>query len=191
MRRTAIALAALAFFALPLAAGKKKSPFSMTRPGMKAELATLPSIVAKQKCGNWAWAAGFEAMLRTQGAGAPLDQSYWITRLNGGEVCLDAVGRWEDLLRTLERADYVLDDGRKLRLEPRFIAGAPTVPDDLIMAMRRNQPIMLMWRGRGYLLAGVTYDEQIATTGSRMFEITELKLLDPYAAPAKGESIVT
>jgi len=186
MRRVLIVLALVCLVA-PLSADRKKGMAMLSRPGQKAELAAPPAVVAKQRCGNWAWAAVFEAMLRMQGAGAPLDQTYWITRFNGGEPCLPSVGKWEDLERTLVHTYYVLDDGRKLRLEPRFQPGIPSSADALVIAMRQNQPLMLVWRGHAYLVAGVTYDEQIAPTGAHLIEITELKLMDPFAAPARPE----
>ena len=188
MRRAWLALFIVLLAALPVSAGKKKIGH-MLKPGQTADLASLPTVVAKQNCDNWAWAATLEAMLRMQGA--VLDQTMWITRLNGGEVCLPSAGNWEDLQRTLERTYYVLDDGRKLRLEPRFVPGAPTVPDDLILAVRRGEPRMLVWRGHAYLLAGVVYDESIGSNGSREFEITNLKLLDPCASVGSPQRLVT
>src|SRR5438874_2536226 len=169
MRRV-LPLLLIAALSLPLVAGKKKGLTMRYNAGQKAELASVPLIVAKQRCENWAWAAVLEAMLRMQGAGAPLDQQYWIMRLHGGEICLPSAGNWQDMERFLARNYFVLDDGRKLRLEPQFRPGAPTSPDELVMAMRRGDPPMIVWRGHAYLLAGVSYDEQIAPNGARLIE---------------------
>lgn len=185
------AVAVVVLICLPLLGDKKKAIPMQMRPKQHAELPALPAVVAKQKCGNWSWAAAFETMLRMQGVGAPLDQAYFITRLNGGEACMDSPGDWENVIRALTRDYYVLYNGRKLRLEPRFVAGPPTAPDDLIMGLRRNLPPMLILRGRAYLLTGVSYDEFIAPNGARMFQVTELKLMDPYAPADKPERYVT
>src|SRR5260370_7994137 len=120
-------------------------------------------------------------MLRVQDAGIP--QEYWIQRLNHGKVCLPRAESFESLAGCLESDFYVMDNGRKLRLQVQYRDGAPTSPDDLIASVRHNQPIMLFWSGHPYLIAGVLYDEFIAPNGGRRFEVRELKLLDPYINP--------
>ena len=167
---------------LPLAAGKKKTGINwLRRPSQSVRLAQMPVVVAKQKCENWAWAAALETMLLLQDAGIP--QEYWIQRINHGEVCLPRAESFENLARFLESDFYVLDNGRKLRLQVQYRDGAPTSPDDLIASVQHNQPIMLFWSGHPYLIAGVLYDEFIAPNGGRRFEVRELKLLDPYINP--------
>src|SRR5262245_16526970 len=98
-------------------AQKKKAPFYL-RPGKDESLAKMPSVVAKQKCGNWAWAASLEAALRAQDV--PLDQTFWVLRLNRGELCLDTAGDPESLAHFLESQAWVLDDGRKMRLQATY-----------------------------------------------------------------------
>src|SRR5260370_9890238 len=180
--RFAIVALLLVSLGFPLAAAKKKTGVNwLRRPAQSVRLAQMPLVVAKQKCENWAWAAALETMLRVQDAGIP--QEYWIQRLNHGEVCLPRAESFENLARFLESHFYVLDNGRKLRLQVQYRDGAPTSPDDLIASVQHNQPIMLFWSGHPYLIAGVLYDEFIAPNGGRRFEVRELKLLDPYINP--------
>jgi len=159
-----------------VAADKKKVALYL-RANQKAELVTLPDGVARQRCANWIWAAALEQLLRAQKAGIP--QQYWVQHLNGGELCLDRAGNFADLAAAISRQDmYVLDDGRKFHLAAQFAPGAPQPLDSLIFAVRSNQPRMMIWRGRAYVVAGVTYDEHIAMTGSRLFEAREFQLID-------------
>lgn len=153
------------------------------KPGQTAQLAVLPAVVARQKCENWAWAAALEAVLRVQGV--RLDQTYWVTRLNGGELCLPRAGAPDDLIRALESQRHVLDDGRTMRLHVRYTAGAPRSVDDLIMSLRQNRPLILFWRGHACLLSAMTYDEFIGPNGARIFEVRDLSLVDAYYKPGE------
>jgi len=161
---------------------KKKSypPFAAHK-GLTADLQVMPVVVAKQKCENWAWAAALETVLRSQGV--PLDQSFWVQRLNNGERCLNSPGTPEDLIRYLERDPHVLADGSKIRLRVQYLSGPPTYMDAMIRSIQQNHPIIVFWRGRARVLVGVTYDESVASTGDRTFEARELRLVDLYAAP--------
>jgi hypothetical protein len=181
-----IVFAALFLLSLPLRADKKKAVNWMRRPGLVVRLET-PLVVARQKCENWAWAAALETMLQVQDAG--IAQEFWIQRINGGEVCLPRADSFENLARFLESGPYVLDNGRKVRLAVQYGEGAPNSPDDLIASVQRKSPIMLFWRGHPYVIAGVVYDEYLAPTGSRLFEVRELKLLDPFIDPSAGPAV--
>src|SRR6185312_10870897 len=98
--------------------------------------------------------------------------------------CLDAVADSEALAKEISH-DYVLQDGQKFALQARFTPGAPVQADPLIVSVRQNRPLMLLWRNHPYLLTGLTYDEYIAETGNKMFVITDLQLFDPLGDPGK------
>ena len=186
LRSARLALVLLLLVAVPGSAQifhkKKKSypPFAAHK-GLTADLQMMPVVVAKQKCENWAWAAALETVLRSQGV--PLDQSFWVQRLNNGERCLNSPGAPGDLIRYLERDSHVLSDGRKIRLRVQYLPGPPTYVDGMIRAIQQNHPIIVFWRGRARVLTGVTYDESVASTGDRIFDARELRLVDLYAAP--------
>ena len=181
-----LALVLLCAVAVPASAQifhkKKKSypPFAAHK-NLAVDLKVVPVVVAKQKCGNWAWAAALETVLRSQGV--PLDQTFWVLRLNHGEPCLDSPGAPEDLIRYLERDPHVLDDGRKVRLHVVYVPGPPTAMDALIRSIQDNHPVIVYWRGWARVLSGMTYDENVAPTGDHLFEARELRLIDLYAPP--------
>jgi hypothetical protein len=139
---------------------------------------------AERSCGNWSWVAGITDMAEANGA--HIDQQYLVDRLYGGSVCLDSAGDMDDLSKRISH-DYVLLDGQKFRLVAQFHPGAPTQADPLIMSIRQDKPLMLLWRNRSYLLTGMSYDEYIAPTGNKMFMVTELRLFDPAAEEGKRE----
>ena len=159
----------------------KSYPALTLRKDVAVDLKITPIVVAKQKCPNWAWAAALETVLRAQGV--PLDQTFWVLRLNNGELCLDSPGAPDDLIRYLERDPHVLDNGRKVRLRVTFVPGPPNSMDALIHAVQQNVPVIIYWRGRARVLEGVTYDENVAPTGDHFVTGRELRMIDLYAGP--------
>jgi len=151
-------------------------------PDQSVDIAGLASATASQKCENWAWAAGLETILRTQGV--DLKQKFWIIKADGGEVCKDSVDL--DSLPHYINGEYVLDDGRHVRLEATTVSGLPQGIDPFILAPQAGRPLMLVWKGHPYLYVGMNYEELKFADGQREFSVTKLKFLDPFASdPAK------
>ena len=147
-------------------------------PDQSADLpADTKMITAKQNCENWALAAGLESMLQRQKVA--LDQSFWVMRLNGGELCLDDLPTMSALAQVVNK-EFVLDDGRHVRLEIHFVAGPPVSIDSVIAGIKLQQLSLLLWRGHPYYLTGITYDERIGRDGTRSFEVKELRLANTY-----------
>ena len=159
---------------------KRQSPHQayLLKPNQTANLDASKIIPAKQKCENWALAAGLEAMLREQNVA--LDQSFWVMRMNGGELCVSDLPSLDSLARLVDR-EFVLDDGRHVRLQLNFTPGAPTNIDSLLARLKREQISLMLWRGHPYYLVGATYDEYVGRDGSRLFEIKELRLANTFA----------
>ncbi len=147
------------------------------KPDQTAELKSAKLITAKERCENWALAAGLEAMLAKKGVA--LDQNFWVMRLNYGEVCADLPSM--DALAKVVNDEFVLDDGRHVRLELQYMDGAPGNVDSIIAGLQQQQVALLIWRGHPYYISGVTYDEYIGRDGSRLFEIKELRLANTFA----------
>ena len=179
LRRLTWLLLLLLLAPLPGLGRKKKGAPLAKLPDQTAEIAQPWLPLAPQKCVNWSWAAGLEAMLHVQHV--PLTQNYWVLKVNLGEVCDDRPVTPEALAPYID-GDYALEDGRKVRLQSTVIPGAPTIPDQVIAPLRLGQPVLLFWKGRAFLLYGAVFDEYIYPNGQRMFEVRELKLLDPLAA---------
>ena len=148
------------------------------KPDQTADLAADTKLnTAKQSCENWAVAAGLETMLQRQNV--PLDQSFWIMRLNGGELCMDDMPTIDALTQAVDK-EFVLDDGRHVRLEIHFEPGPPVNVDPVIAGLKQQQVTLLLWRGHPYYLTGVTYDERIGRDGTRFFEVKEIRLANTY-----------
>ena len=161
------------------AAAQKQGQQYYIKPDQTADLAAETKLnTAKQDCENWAMAAGLETMLQHQNVA--LDQSYWVMRLNGGELCLDKIPTI-DALKLMVNRDFVLDDGRHVRLEIHFEPGPPLSVDPIIAGLKSQQVTLLLWRGHPYYLTGVTYDERIGRDGTRFFEVKEIRLANTYA----------
>jgi len=161
------------------AADQKQGQQYYLKPDQTADLAADTKLnTAKQSCENWAMAAGLETMLQRQNV--PLDQSFWVMRLNGGELCVDDAPTI-DALKLVVNRDFVLDDGRHVRLEIQFTPGPPVSIDPVIAGLKLQQVTLLLWRGHPYYLTGLTYDERIGRDGTRYFEVKESRLANTYA----------
>jgi hypothetical protein len=159
------------------AADKKQQQQYYLKPDQSADLASDTRFsTAKQSCENWGLAAGVETMLQRQNVA--LDQNFWVMRLNGGEVCTDLPSI--DVLTHVVNNEFVLDDGRHVRLEIHFVPGPPITVDPVIVGLKLQQVSLLLWRGHPYFLTGMTYDERIGRDGTRFFEVKEIRLANTY-----------
>jgi len=155
---------------------RKQTQSYQLRPDQTANLPEGRLVTAKQSCENWAMAAGLEMMLEKKGVS--LDQNFWVMRLNYGELCADLPSI--DALAKVVDGEFVLDDGRHVRLELEFTPGAPGQVDSIIAGLQQQQVALLIYRGHPYYISGVTYDEYIGKDGSRLFVIKEMRLANTF-----------
>ena len=179
MRRPLHSAILLVLVTLSLRADDKKlQQRYYLKPDQTADLAAETKMAtAKQACENWALAAGLETLLERQNV--PLNQAFWVMRMNGGEVCDDRLPTIGTLNREVNK-EFVLDDGRHVRLEVRFTPGPPVNVDAVIAGLKLQQVSLLLWRGHPYYLTGITYDERIGRDGTRFFEVKELRLANTF-----------
>jgi len=168
-----LALAAL----LASGLGKKPQQAFQTFPDQSIDVGAGALSTAKQHCENWALAAGLETMLRKQGV--MLDQSFWIMRINLGELCVDTLPSMDSLANVMNR-EFVLDDGRHVQLQVRYSAGAPSNVDGVIAGLQQQQVALLFFHGHPFYLTGATYDLQVGREGLRRYIIKELRLANTF-----------
>ncbi len=177
--RQAAALVLLLPFAISAGGNMQKQQQQFyIKPDQTADLAPSKMSTAKQNCENWAIAAGLETLLQQQNVG--LDQSFWVMRLNGGELCVPELPSMDALAQVVNK-EFVLDDGRHVRLELHFVPGAPVDIGSVIAGFKQQKLSLFLWHGHPYYMSGVTYDERIGRDGSRVFVVKELRLADTYA----------
>ena len=164
--------------AVCVSAGDKKKQTYYVKPDQTADLEKPHLTIARQKCENWAIAAGLETMLKQQDVN--LDQSFWVMRLNRGEICVNDLPSMEALADVVN-GEFVLQDGRHVQLELQFSPGAPRDVDSLIVGLKQQRSSIVLFRGHAYYLTGMTYDEYIGNDGSRMFPVKELRLANTFA----------
>ena len=153
-------------------------PQGYTFPNQKIDFpADLKFSTAHQNCQNWAFAAGLEMMLKRHNI--PLDQTYWVQRLNGGDSCQDRLPTIERLKEVMNK-EFALDDGRHVRLEAQFVTGAPVNIDVVIVGMQQQELSLFLWRGHPYYMTGVTYDTFVRNDGVRQFAVREIRLADTF-----------
>ncbi|HLJ85558.1 MAG TPA: hypothetical protein VKZ53_01965 [Candidatus Angelobacter sp.] len=164
------------------AGGKRKRPMSLVRPDQTADLQIPKLVTSTQNCENWALAAGLETMLAKQDVA--LNQQFWGIRIGGGR-CLPELPPMDDITEAVNR-EFVLDDGRHMRLELRYQHGVPTEVDSLILRIKDQNPSMVIWRGHLYYITGVTYDEYDTSNGGRHYEVKEIRLANTLAGQPGG-----
>jgi hypothetical protein len=178
LRVTALIALLLSGIAAMLNADDKKKQVFYLKPDQKLDLASPRIVPARQNCENWGLAAGLETMLLKQNVS--LDQIFWVMHLNYGELCVDRLPDMGHVADVVNQ-EFVLDDGRHVRLELHFVPGAPTNVDAVLAALQQQQPTLFLWRSHFYYLTGVTYDERIGRDGTRNFIVKELRLADTFA----------
>lgn len=159
----------------------------LKRPNQAVDINGLKVPAPAQKCENFGWAAGLELLLRMQGVA--LDQKYWITKLEGGELCRE-LRPLQELAETVN-GEHQMNDGHRVQLQLKYTKGAPAVLDDLIVSVREGSPWLLAWKGHPYLVDGLVYDEFLGPNNARIFIMKEIKLLDPLAAPDSDQRQVS
>ncbi|HJX83693.1 MAG TPA: hypothetical protein VJ723_05065, partial [Candidatus Angelobacter sp.] len=144
-------------FAVSLHAGdQKKQQQIFVKADQKADLQPARMVTARQKCENWALAAGLETLFDREGVS--LDQNYWVTRLSRAEVCRQEPPDLATVADAVNQ-DFVQPDGRHVRLQINVVSGPPTNADAMIAGIKLQRLSLLLWRGHAYYLTGVTYDE--------------------------------
>lgn len=189
LRRTLLCLLMLCVV-LPLAAQKKAKAHYMKKEGETAvvEAALKDYVAAEKPCVNYGWAAAVESLLKAKQIAIP--QRDWVMKAYGGYKCIEPLNlqAYSELLRYIN-GDYALSPERRVRIEAEFSPGAPIQPDPVIAAFRDGETLLLVWNGKPYIWYGAVYDEYIHLAGNRMFELTELKLLDPLAKSEKERMV--
>jgi hypothetical protein len=178
----------LSFIALllisPAAGQSKRLGYAVTKPDQVIEIADAAAkfSVANRPCASYRWAAAVESMLRAYDL--PWTQQQLVTSTFGGDKCLTEMKDAVSVSRRLER-EYTLENSRRVRLRTEHLPGPPTV-DRVGAHLRGGHPLMLLWQGRIYLLAGITYDEIYPDEKQpyhRFLAIRQLRLIDPSIAP--------
>lgn len=181
--RAMVSLALCAILGSVFGMAEKKKPPRIgyqLKPDQQAVIEHPQIVTAQRKCENWIWAAALDSLLQSkQSAMGP---EYQILRLYGG-LCTE-VKSYSELAERISH-EYVLGDGRKFLLQAVYSTGPPVHIDPLVIAMREQRPLMLVWKSHAYVLTGITYDEYIGPNNSRILELKELTLADP----ATGEPV--
>jgi hypothetical protein len=149
------------------------------KPDQQAAIEHPQIVTAPRQCENWIWSAALDSLLKSQQSA--IGPEYQILRLYGG-LCTE-VKSYSELADKISH-EYVLDDGRKFLLQAVYTAGPPVHIDPLVVAMREQHPLMVVWKSRAYVLTGITYDEYIGPNNSRILELKELRLADPVTGEA-------
>lgn len=158
------------------ASAQDEQPSGYFVPDQSVKVEKVPEVNAAQHCENYALAADLEAMLRQQHA--PISQNQIADRIWSGK-CLESPPELEQTKHALE-GDYVLDDGRHVRVEATFTNSLPTTPEPFLLPLMNGQTYVLYWRQHAYLLVGALWDETVTSGQQKVFHFREFTLLDPF-----------
>jgi len=167
----------LALCASPAENQQQYPPTGYTYPNKKLDLpGDLNFSTGQQNCLNWAFAAGLEMLLKRHNV--PLNQTYWVQRLNGGNVCIDQLPGIDELKRVMNK-EFTLDDGRHVRLEAQFVPGPPVNVAAIVANLQQQELSLVLWRWHPYYLTGATYDAFISSNGNQ-YMLREIRLADTF-----------
>jgi hypothetical protein len=186
MRVLRVVVAVLLLAAWAQAGEKDKKPKIEVLPDKLVEVADPGYVAAGEPCPTWGWAATMQAMLARQGV--HFTQEHWLFKVYGGTRCLE-IG---DLANVASQVtgDYRDETGKQFHVEFKYEDGAPRLMDDILVSLKNERPLVVIWKGHPYLLQGVLYSEGVSNVGARFFTVKELRLLDPYVAEGEGHAVV-
>jgi hypothetical protein len=191
----ALLIATLLLTLLPAAAQKKNKKGYGTfyrKADQKVELVNADTALqtAHRKCENYAWAAIVDAMMRAQDVRIPQDD--WATNTSAGMKCFPSLTDYPERALAISK-DYTLDGGRKVHIDATYTVGSLADPSTFVNSLRGKRPLMVVLKGRPYMLFAIIYDDLFHTTGAvgHQYQLREMKLLDAALPPGKPERIVS
>jgi len=141
-----------------------------------SEVKDPPTVHATQNCPNYSFVAALEGALAYQKV--DLKQDTWADKYYGGSLCLDEIGKMDDIIRKTE-GEYTLDDGRKVELKLQYFPGVPSNTSALLVPILTDEVQIVFIDGRAELVTGAMWDDWQSRRGERVVELKELHLLDP------------
>ncbi len=179
---------------LALAAGsaaeKKKAPQSYVKPDQFVEIAKAAESFGsaeKPQCANYGWAAAVNTLLAADKVKKP--QSFWVVKTSGGDRCFPNIEDPVAFTKAIT-GDYVLDDGRRIKISADFTPGVPTNMDALISDLQAGRTAMMLFDHRIMLLKAVKYDDILRTYRDHYTVSREIHLVDPMQPVASKDRVV-
>jgi hypothetical protein len=170
------------------AADKKKAPQSYVKPDQFVEIAAETFGVAeKPQCANYGWAAAVNTLLASDKVKKP--QSFWVVKTSGGDRCFPQIEDPVAFTKAIA-GDYVLDDGRRIKISADFTPGAPTNMDPLISGLQAGRTAMMLFDHRIMLLKAVKYDDILRTYRDHYAVSREIHLVDPMQPVSSKDRVV-
>ncbi|ABF43725.1 hypothetical protein Acid345_4726 [Candidatus Koribacter versatilis Ellin345] len=152
-----------------------------------SEVKDPPTVHAQQKCTNYSFVAALEGVLAYQKV--ELKQDMWADKYYGGSLCLDDMGKMDDIIRKTE-GEYTLDDGRKVELKLQYFPGVPSNTSALLVPILTDEIQIVFIDGHADLLTGAMWDDWQSKRGERMVDLKELHLLDPMLETDKQRVVL-
>ncbi len=82
---------------------------------------------------------------------------------------------------------WTLSSGRPIMLASEYLSPASIGPEQFIAPLMHNQPYLMQWNSRLFVVYGVVFDESIYSSGQRNYVIQKLLLFDPQHSAANNE----
>src|SRR3954464_9636504 len=129
-------------------------PTKEKKPGSAADAKT-PAGPPKKKaesCDSDAWAVGVDAMMRSWEVS--LGKKFWAERLFQG-LCMSPVN-FADAGKQIG-GDYVLDDGKKIRVKADVALHDFPSPTLIVNAVRESHPFLVSWKNQAMVVTFIDY----------------------------------
>ncbi len=146
------------------------------KPGSATEEKT-PSGPPKKKaesCDSEAWSVGVNAMM--QSWEVDLGKKFWSERMFQG-LCISPVAVGEAAKSIA--GDYVLDDGRKIRVKADLVLRDFPSPTLIVNAVRESHPFLVSWKNHALIVTYIDYIENYTNGILTDYTIHKLHMTDP------------
>lgn len=134
-------------------------------------------------CKNKSWAAAVHKVLAAQGV--DLGADYWEVKCYGASVCTTEMGNVAALAGSIQ-GDYVLDDGKKVRIQANPSTRLPG-SEAFIAVHDQGRAFLVVWKKHPYVTSGFTkqrivYSAPPEVGGGTKVEylVDSFDLMDPY-----------
>ena len=142
-------------------------------------------VPARQSCENLGIAAAVQSVLATQKVDLP--QSTLVMKLSGTDTCGPFLGGPAEAAKAVS-GDYTLDNGRRIHVEALF-EDTFVDPGRLIRAISEDRPFLLFWKHHAFMVIGLKYVEGIHSSGLHIYDIREMRLMDPFGSAEQSPTV--
>lgn len=165
---------------LSVAYAQEVSPaYPLVRTNQEVRVSNLPSLMARSHDPSMVLLTSLDIVFHDHSICCGRDSAL------GDNAAAADPRSMQDIINKLQ-GRHLLSDGRPIMVTLLDLApSASRSPIAIVDALKRNQPLLFMWKSRLYVLYGALFDETLYGDGSLVVTINQLFLLDTRYSDAR------